>query len=201
MTHSTLWKIFFAAILLAGVGYAVFFIAGRNRAKLDQPNFVAKRNEVATLLQQLSNIPDTDLTDLSVLESKRDWKSAQGLVSAAIEQNAGIVRIVEQLADKTRELTAETQRIPTASLREAALAAMVDLGTGNESMLLYFRGRSSIFRSLQQYYADLSLGKKLSSPDLDADLASLDVTMAKAKASYQSFQTRIVAFDHAAGLR
>ncbi len=195
---------FIFLIALVSVGllvYAFFMFRGINRVTSVQSSFVERRNDVAALLQQLSAVPDVDLSRLSEIDRRREWKTGLQYMTDVVAQHAVVTTLVETLVAKTRDLIAETQLITDKTLREQALAAMVHLGSGNDGMLSYFRLRSKLFRTFQQYYADRVAGKSVRIPEITADFALIDDAIARANASYELFRAAIERFDRVAGLR
>ncbi len=201
MTRRSFFILLIAVVSVGLLVYGFFLLRGTKRVTSVNSSFVERRNDVARLLQQLSAVPDVDLSRLSAIDRQRDWKTGLQFMTDVVAQHADTVTLVETLVVTTRDLIAETQRITDQTLRESALAAMVHLGSGNDNMLSYFRLRSKLFRTFQQYYADRVAGKSVRVPDVAADFALIDDAITKANASYELFRGAIERFDRVAGLR
>ncbi len=197
-------KFFIALIFVIVAGffiYGFFLVRSTNRITTINSSFVERRNNVAALLQQLSSVPDVDLSRLADIDRRRAWGEGLQFMTDVVGEHARVVAMVESLVTSTRDLIVETQRTTDQTLREQALAAMVHLGSGNDHMLSYFRLRSRLFRSFQQYYADRALGKSSRAPDVTADFTLIDEAIYKANESYALFRILIERFDRVAGLR
>lgn len=163
--------------------------------------FTDQRNQLATMLQELSALPDVDLGTLTVFEARSDFTGASELVQRVLEQNKETVKRIEALKTATRTLLLNAQEITDIELRNNALEALLELDNGNTAMEKQFNIRTIIFKSLIKYYNDRAAKRKVSAPNLDNDFKLIDEYTNAAKIAYDSFNQKIRNFDRLAGLR
>lgn len=199
MSQKTIFVVYAAALAL--IISAVYGFS-RERVAIVEPRFVLLRNDVARLLQKISEIPDADLSALTGAEQRGEWEQAAEVATAFAKKNDAFVKLVSALVAETELLSAQSEYMSEVLLRQEARDAIALLKDGNSAMEEYAELRGSVFRRLAAYYKGRAAGSvAVDVVALQKDFPLLDKHMQAAARSYRAFNKAIAAFDAAAHLK
>ncbi len=195
-----LFRIFIVLVLIGAVGYGAFLVLQQQKGMFVAPKFMAARQEVASLLKQLSETPDINLMALDKYDKDQNWQAALDALENAGAQNSDALTLVRILTARTGDVSDENQKIGDVTLRKLGESALGALRSGNETMLQYFKLRGDMLEIMRLYYFSLAGSRKTSAPDFTQEFKNVNILSEAAQNSYAEFNSAMASFDKAAGI-